>query len=814
MNRQQLAGIIGLGTLLFLLGCHLGLSQNIPLWLAAILATAALTGLCGCCWRQAGSKSIAAAVLGLFLFCGAVVGSGALRQPALQVAAVVGQQVSLTGRVDAGTVKPTPQGVSFVLDCAVLQTGADEQQSGVLYSEQPESKKTTKISAAPPQPATKSASAVAASGKIRVFVKAANSAALAAKLGGQVTVRGNLKPLAALANPGGWDGELWNELHGLQGKMTVSGSELSLQTGTIGLGQRIAGLAATLRRQLQAAVPGQAGAVLAGMTLGGYDGVSAATRDAFASVGLAHLLAVSGTHIALLTGFLLLLVRRRDRYTLAMLGGVLLFYAALCGFKPPVLRALLMSLALFASGSAGRLPQRSNIFCGILLLLLAYEPRWLWDVGFQLSFVTTAGLLYLYPVISNCCSRLLPVAAGEVLAVTVTAQLAALPFLIHYFHQLSLIGLLANLLLVPMLEIAVLLTLAGLLLLPLAGLGQVVLVLAGFLVTPLLAVINWLAGLSWAAITVGSWPAPCSVIYYLLLLLLFNDSYWDDFSERERRLLVCVCCCALLGIGAYEKVRPQPLTVYFIDVGQGDAALVITPQRQTLLIDTGGLQGDYDTGRRIIAPYLRYLGIRSLDMLLLSHGDHDHAGGAASVAQSVPVKQIILPQQAPSADVQALLKTMPARVEYAVVGQNYYLGNTAVQIVAAPVGSGSADANESSLIVRVADKDGSIVFTGDAPEEEELLAVGSMDPSTVLKVSHHGSNYSSCTPFVAAVSPQAAVISVGAGNSYGHPGSETLQRLAACGAKIWRTDLAGAVKITFDAGQVKCYSYRYQKEFF
>lgn len=327
-------------------------------------------------------------------------------------------------------------------------------------------------------------------------------------------------------------------------------------------------------------------------------------------------------------------------------------------------------------------------------------------------------------------------------------------------------------------------------------------------------IIHWLASGGWATVTVGSWPLLCGAVYYLLLLLLFGSSDWDDFTACERRLLIGLCCCMLVGIGLYDKFRPQPLTVHFIDVGQGDAALVVTPQRQTLLIDTGGLRGDYDTGSRIVLPYLRYLGIRSLDMLLLSHGHHDHAGGAAAVAKNIPIRRLILPQEQPSADIQALLKNTKAQLIYAESGTNYSLGNTAIQIISAPVGSADSDANESSLIVRVVSADGSIVFTGDATETEELLAAGQIQPGQVLKVSHHGSNASSSMPFLAAVSPQLAVISVGAANSYGHPGSETLQRLAACGAHVRRTDQDGALKITFDGSQVKCYSYRYQKEFF
>lgn len=800
--RGELEKLLLGAALAFVLGCHLGLGKVLPLWLAGALAALLLVLLVVAYRRQADVKIMAAVGAGLFFCCGAVVGGGAVRQPQLAIAACTGQEAMVYGTVEAGSVKTKEQGTSFVLNCTAMQLGGSGQNTtpGVV-SELP----ATAVSKAD------KASRTAVAGKVRVFVK---NITVGEKISGQVAVQGMLKPLTDFANPGSWDGALWNELHGVQGRMTVSGSQLQLYGGSLSLGERIAAVSSFLRRQLQAAVSGQAGAVLAGMTLGGYDGIDDQTRIDFANLGLAHLLAVSGTHIALLTGFLLLLLRRRTPYALVIVVSILLFYAALCGFKPPVLRALIMSLAFLLAGEGDRLPQRSNIFCGVILLLLCYEPRWLWDAGFQLSFATTAGLLYLYPAISGYCTRFLPVGVGEVLAVALTAQLAALPFLVHYFHQLSLVGLVANLLLVPLLEGAMLLTLAGLALLPLWGAGQLCLMVAGWLMAPLLHIIHFAAGWSWATITVGSWPWLCSAIYYLLLVLLFNSSSWDDFTTKERRLLVGLCCAALLGVGGYEKLRPQPLTVHFIDVGQGDAALVLTPQRQTLLVDCGGLRGDYDTGRRIILPYLRYLGIRSLDLLLLSHGHHDHAGGATAVAKSLPIKTIILPQERPSLDVASLLQNTGAKIVHAAAGDSYYLGNTLVQVVSAPFNNVGTDANESSLIVRVAGADGSIVFTGDATEEEELLATSQMQPAQVLKVSHHGSNNSSCTPFLTAVSPQVAVISVGAGNGYGHPGGETLHRLAASGANVWRTDLSGALKITFDAGQVKCYSYRYQKEFF
>lgn len=153
-----------------------------------------------------------------------------------------------------------------------------------------------------------------------------------------------------------------SELQDLQGRMSIKGSELYLSGDGQSIRQYIGGLAAGLRSNLQHTVPGQAGAVLAGMTLGGYDGISAQTREDFAAVGLAHLLAVSGTHIAVVTGFLLVLLRRRNHCTMALLAGI--YFYGFVRFKPPVLRALLMSLALFGAGVSGW--RRSAVIFSVL----------------------------------------------------------------------------------------------------------------------------------------------------------------------------------------------------------------------------------------------------------------------------------------------------------------------------------------------------------------------------------------------------------------------------------------------------------------
>lgn len=269
--RRQLEQIIVAATLAFLLGCHAGLSKLLALIPSLILAALFLLLLVWGCRQKAGIKLLAAAGIGLCFCCGAASGSGAMRQSQLPLQNFIGQEVRLFGRVEAGSVKVTPQGTSLVLACRNLQQ-AVQTNSAELGSSLPDT-------------------AIAVSGKVRVFVKGQD---LSEKITGGIIVQGTLKPLTDLANPGGWDGGLWNELQDLQGRMSIKGSELYLSGDGQSIRQYIGGLAAGLRSNLQHTVPGQAGAVLAGMTLGGHDGISAQTREDFAAVGLAHLLVVSG----------------------------------------------------------------------------------------------------------------------------------------------------------------------------------------------------------------------------------------------------------------------------------------------------------------------------------------------------------------------------------------------------------------------------------------------------------------------------------------------------------------------------------------
>ncbi|MGM9540671.1 ComEC/Rec2 family competence protein, partial [Anaerovibrio sp.] len=263
------------------------------------------------------------------------------------------------------------------------------------------------------------------------------------------------------------------------------------------------------------------------------------------------------------------------------------------------------------------------------------------------------------------------------------------------------------------------------------------------------------------------------------------------------------------------------LQVHFIDVGQGDAALVITPHGHAFMIDAGGVrEGGYDIGRMVDVPYLLHYGVRQLDYIFLTHAHDDHAAGVRGILGRLPVRAVLIGHEGADEYLKAFGRGESGRTAslLAPLQENTYLelDGVRIEILYSPEsrevmqGSVAATGNEYSNLIRVSYGDASFLFTGDlvAAQEAELLRRGTPLQSTVLKVGHHGSRTSSSEKFLQAVKPRWAVISCGYGNSFGHPHREIVQRLSdVTGAEILRTDEKGAIVFRTDGKSmaVECY---------
>ena len=264
-------------------------------------------------------------------------------------------------------------------------------------------------------------------------------------------------------------------------------------------------------------------------------------------------------------------------------------------------------------------------------------------------------------------------------------------------------------------------------------------------------------------------------------------------------------------------MAPSPLRVTFLDVGQGDAAVIESPGGKTILVDTGGIshEGGDDAGRRTVAPFLRSRGINRIDAILLSHPHTDHIGGAATLLNQFPVGLLMDNGQdadkAPVADIRTAAQSHRVPYRAARRGQVIEISDGVILRVLAPTEAETHGAvNNASMVLRLEYKQTRFLFTGDAETEEESDLIADKMPldCDALKVGHHGSDSSTTPEFLAAAHPRFAIVSVGRHNLYGHPRQDVLQRLSESGAKTYRTDESGAVTCLSDGATTRMESVR------
>jgi competence protein ComEC len=658
---------------------------------------------------------------------------------------------------------------------------------------------------------------LAAAGALTVSLRQPRTAQVAA-YGDRVTVRGRVAALHGYNNPGQADMIAAFRLKGVTARMTARAEDFRAAPG----GSRSAAAAIAAWRQKMTVLiratmaPGDA-AVVNGVLFGGYAGIKREVVRDFAATGLVHILSVSGAHIALVAGAVLWLGARlkvRRVRTALLAAAAVTVYALLAGFTPPVVRSLVMGLAALAAVALGRDRDALQALALAALGMLAWQPALLFDISFQLSFGAALGLILLYPPTAAALAFLPPWLAGP-LAVTAAAQLGVLPFLLWYFSSFPLSAFLANIIVLPIIEAVVVGGLLAVLAASVAPLaGKLLLVACAQLVGVAVKLAALLAALPGATLHLPAMGLAAGAAYYLGLAWVYGllprlpgpaaaVRRWPRRAAAAAAVFAVVCF-------AYAQY-PRPVAVHFIDVGQGDATLVVTPRGRTVLVDAGGGReyADFDVGERVVVPYLRHYGVTRVDYLILTHGHQDHAGGAAAVAASLPVRTLLLPPGAPSPPVRALLRAADGRgAVLAAAGQSVALDGLEFRVLQAADETGPKR-GEGSTVVLVSYGAHSFLITGDLGAAEEKMAAGRLPgPGSVLKVSHHGAKSATTPELLAAFRPQYAVISAGHDNRFGHPHPDVLARLAAAGVTVLRTDRDGAVVFRSDGEKLTVESYK------
>jgi competence protein ComEC len=536
------------------------------------------------------------------------------------------------------------------------------------------------------------------------------------------------------------------------------------------------------RRALAAmsgALPPASAALLAGLLLGERTDLPREIDEAFRRAGVYHVLAVSGFNVAILAAAVfatLSFIGVPRRLTALVAIGVVTLFAFVVGAQPSVVRATIMAVLVLLALLLDREASVLNSLALAAIVVLALRPADLHDPGFQLSFAATAGIV------------LAPAPRGWLLGglvVSLAAQLSVLPITLSHFNQVSTVGLLANLAVVPLAAVG---TVVGLVAVALAFVSDAAASVAFNAVWPALlalrAIVRYAASVPGAIVHLPAPPWPAIVSYTAGLGLAL--AWWR--TRADRPLVARRCGGGALaafvlagGIEVWPIVRPADgrLRVTVLDVGQGDAIVVELPDRRTLLVDAGpGGRMRLDVGERVVAPYLWNRGVMRLAGVVTTHGDQDHAGGMAAIARLFTT----------AGHGGAASGPEPA-------GPTESMSGVRIVSLNPLAGTDALRANERAVVLRLEYGLASFLLTSDigAPAERAMLAARVPLEATVLKVGHHGARASSTPEFLAAVRPSLAVISVGARNAYGHPAPETLARLAAAGARVLRTDRDGAV---------------------
>ena len=612
-----------------------------------------------------------------------------------------------------------------------------------------------------------------------------------------------------------------------------------------------------LSQSLSLALPEPQASLAQGILLGLRGNIPYSLQEAFSRTGTAHLLAISGIHLSIIIGILLsaaiwLFGRRYSIYIWIAFLAIWL-YALVTGMHPPVVRGAVMGSMFLLAEYLGRQRSASTALAFAAAVMVGIEPQILWDASFQLSFLAMAGLIFLSPYFQTWARKSIAATIGregtaaslcnfvaDCFAVTLAAILATWPVIAYYFGVVSFVGLPATffaLLALPSIIITSALVAGVGLLAPL--LAQVVGWIAWLFLSYLILVVQVFDALPFSSAKLSSIQIWQIWTYYVLLVVImaainYRKKLVDFFhltafkisasASRTSRvapkllkkwLIPPLLIATILVWVALLNTPDDKLHVSILDVGQGDAILIQTPNRQDILIDGGPSPQAIGLELSKKLPFWD----RTIDLVILTQPQADHTAGLIEVLQKYKVQQIIDPGIAySSATYQQWLKLVgdnEIKHEAGHAGQKISLGNGINIEVLHPssplLQDTSDDIDNNGIVLRLSWNKVSFLFTADIGHEAEwhLIAQRTNLKSTVLKVAHHGSQTSTSLQFLAVVNPKVAAISVGASNRFGLPDSEVVDRLTERlrSDRVYMTSTHRTIEFTTDGDRlwVKCY---------
>ena len=552
---------------------------------------------------------------------------------------------------------------------------------------------------------------------------------------------------------------------------------------------------------------GRRAPVVGALVLNARGAMDPDVRDQFAQSGLVHILSISGFHVGLLAAWIMLITRaaglsRARALTAGAAVGTL--YVAFLGWPAPATRAAALACLLALGYTRQRQVQANALLAASCLVVMLVDPWSVLDLGAWLS----AGALWGAMTFSRWSDR----AVGDgfwprTLFSSIGATLATAPLTSATLGAVAPVGIVLNFVAIPIAAVGVPGVLASLLVVPIwPGLAGALAAGAGMTLHGLELLARFGAAVPGGhALTepglAAAWPWALALA---LTLWTLGRNTRIEAAWRAAVLLAATSWIILIVRGLPAADAATGLTLDFLDVGQGDGALIRTPGGHWLAVDAGPLLGTADAGRRVVAPFLARHGVHHLTALILSHAHADHVGGAATLLRRVRTDVVVEPGEL--YDDPAYAGFLDAIAETGVAWKSGRAGTTfeldgvrfALLHPDTTWAGWHVDLNEDSIVLRVEYGAFTALFAGDAGLAAEARMAGHVGRVDLLKVGHHGSRGASGDAWLTELAPRAAVISVGAHNRYGHPSPEALERLRRHHADLWRTDQDGTVTAVTD----------------
>ena len=600
------------------------------------------------------------------------------------------------------------------------------------------------------------------------------------------------------------------------------------------LGKVVNILQNSIKNNMEKILPEETSNLCVGILIGIRNELSEDIESNFKESNLTHMLAVSGSHITyIILGLTILLNKTNKRFAKIITILFLIFFMALTNFTPSVMRACFMGIIMLVSKLVYKKTDVWNNLALSALIILVINPYTILNIGFILSYGGTIGIVLLSKKMSsyikekiNLNNKILDYII-EALVVTLSANIILIPIMAYSFNKVSFTFWISNVLASPFMGAVVILGFIVYIISLLSiSIAKIIAIPLNIVLILLIKMAEICSKIPFSVIIVKTPYILSIVIYYLIVILILNlnpikkriniekiGNIKNKIINKRKIILTYIICIILFFstiIGVTIHNTRNKLTIHFIDVGQGDSSLIITPTNKKILIDGGGSEmGTFDVGEKILLPYLLDRRIISLDYVLISHFDTDHVGGILYILEKIKVKNVILSKQGENStnyeEFKAIVKKKKTNLIIVKQGDKVQIDKFVYFDILFPEEEQLQKniLNNNSIVAKLTYNNFSALFTGDIEEIAEKRLIEKYKDTNylkcqLLKVAHHGSKSSSIQEILDYIQPKIALIGVGADNKFGHPNEGVLKRLKNMNCKIYRTDEMGEINIYLD----------------